>query len=425
MEKKTIGKFISALRRANGMTQKELGEKLFVSDKTVSRWERDECTPELSLIPVIAEIFGITTDELLRGERNNPDTASLNAEEVAGKQKAKSDKQFRVMLYNRQKKYKNLTLISVYISILGLIATIIANIAFTSALVGFGIATVCIVASEICQLCFMANARLMLDEEDDSYHAQISEANTKVARTAVKVTVCNIVLWAFCLPLALVEPYFGLEIGVWLPLGLTVVLIALVVCYLAYILFVRELLVKKGVCTFSDELISCFSKERKLLGKLLLAGGAVALVVAIFASALDPLLFAKKYVFDDPYEFKQSVERELGVWLLPEYVEVIGVDHGYISTEDVEICRVKDADGNIVEVNYSWFILSVLDGQNRRIEDESGVLELEMPVKVCFRADKENAQGWINRTAVLLSVIDLAVCTLIYVVKRRRIYNAK
>ena len=69
MEKKTIGKFIAALRKANGMTQKELGEKLFVSDKTVSRWECDECTPELSLIPAIAELFGITTDELLRGER--------------------------------------------------------------------------------------------------------------------------------------------------------------------------------------------------------------------------------------------------------------------------------------------------------------------------------------------------------------------
>ena len=95
MEKKTIGKFISALRKANGMTQKELGEKLFVSDKTVSRWECDECTPELSLIPSIAEIFGITTDELLRGERNNPDREAATSEDVASKQKAKSDKQFK------------------------------------------------------------------------------------------------------------------------------------------------------------------------------------------------------------------------------------------------------------------------------------------------------------------------------------------
>ena len=72
MEKKTIGKFIAALRKTNGMTQKELGEKLFVSDKTVSRWECDECTPELSLIPAIAELFGITTDELLRGSVSIP-----------------------------------------------------------------------------------------------------------------------------------------------------------------------------------------------------------------------------------------------------------------------------------------------------------------------------------------------------------------
>ena len=65
----TVGDKIRKIRTFRGMTQKELGEKLFVSDKTVSRWECDECTPELSLIPAIAELFGITTDELLRGER--------------------------------------------------------------------------------------------------------------------------------------------------------------------------------------------------------------------------------------------------------------------------------------------------------------------------------------------------------------------
>ncbi|MBO5439817.1 MAG: helix-turn-helix transcriptional regulator, partial [Clostridia bacterium] len=91
MEKKTIGKFISALRRANGMTQKELGERLYVSDKTVSRWECDECTPELSLIPLIAEIFDVTTDELLRGERNKTQDVE-NSERL----KAKSDKQFKL-----------------------------------------------------------------------------------------------------------------------------------------------------------------------------------------------------------------------------------------------------------------------------------------------------------------------------------------
>ena len=69
MEQKTIGSFIAVLRKANGLTQRELAEKLNVSDKAVSRWERDECAPDLTLIPVLAEIFGVTSDELLRGER--------------------------------------------------------------------------------------------------------------------------------------------------------------------------------------------------------------------------------------------------------------------------------------------------------------------------------------------------------------------
>lgn len=68
MERKSIGSFIAALRRANGMTQQELADRLNVSNKAVSRWERDETMPDLTLIPCIAEIFGVTCDEILRGE---------------------------------------------------------------------------------------------------------------------------------------------------------------------------------------------------------------------------------------------------------------------------------------------------------------------------------------------------------------------
>ena len=50
MEQRTIGKFITTLRKASGMTQKELAERLNVSDKTVSRWERDDGAPDLSEI---------------------------------------------------------------------------------------------------------------------------------------------------------------------------------------------------------------------------------------------------------------------------------------------------------------------------------------------------------------------------------------
>jgi len=75
MEKKTLGSFLTALRKANGMTQKDLADRLNVSDKAVSRWERDENYPDLALLPVIADLFGVTTDELLRGERRTGDAA--------------------------------------------------------------------------------------------------------------------------------------------------------------------------------------------------------------------------------------------------------------------------------------------------------------------------------------------------------------
>lgn len=77
MEKKSLGGFIAALRKAEGMTQKQLAEKLKVSDKTVSRWERDETSPDLASIPVIADLFGITADELLRGELSSARRSSI------------------------------------------------------------------------------------------------------------------------------------------------------------------------------------------------------------------------------------------------------------------------------------------------------------------------------------------------------------
>lgn len=69
MAKKSIGQFLAALRKANGMTQQEVADRLSVSNKAVSRWERDECAPDISLIPALSEMFSVTCDEILRGER--------------------------------------------------------------------------------------------------------------------------------------------------------------------------------------------------------------------------------------------------------------------------------------------------------------------------------------------------------------------
>lgn len=74
--KMSLGAFIAQLRKEKGFTQKQLSEILGVSDKTVSHWEREESSPDISLLLLIAETFSITVDELLKGERTIEDDSN-------------------------------------------------------------------------------------------------------------------------------------------------------------------------------------------------------------------------------------------------------------------------------------------------------------------------------------------------------------
>lgn len=64
--KKTYGMMITEYRKKKGMTQLELAQQLGVTDKAVSKWERDRSIPDVSLFPQLAEILGISADELLQ-----------------------------------------------------------------------------------------------------------------------------------------------------------------------------------------------------------------------------------------------------------------------------------------------------------------------------------------------------------------------
>ena len=61
----TLGKRISALRKAKKMTQDQLADQLGVTAQAVSKWENDQSFPDITMLPRLAEIFGCTTDELL------------------------------------------------------------------------------------------------------------------------------------------------------------------------------------------------------------------------------------------------------------------------------------------------------------------------------------------------------------------------
>jgi len=78
MSKQTFGNMIATLRKERGMTQLELAEKMGVTDKAVSKWERDLSFPDVNTLPKLAEIFDVTVDELMQTKRDAKENAAGN-----------------------------------------------------------------------------------------------------------------------------------------------------------------------------------------------------------------------------------------------------------------------------------------------------------------------------------------------------------
>lgn len=105
-----MGSFLAALRKAKGMTQQEVADRLNVSNKTVSKWERDEGCPEIMMLPLIADLYSVTVDEILRGER-------ITKEDKTEIKDTKSEKQIKYLIDRATTKFKNLSIISVILCV--------------------------------------------------------------------------------------------------------------------------------------------------------------------------------------------------------------------------------------------------------------------------------------------------------------------
>ena len=73
----TLGKRIAALRHENQLTQDELAEKLGISSQAISKWENDQSCPDISLLPLLSKILGVSTDELLTGKKEEGHTVKM------------------------------------------------------------------------------------------------------------------------------------------------------------------------------------------------------------------------------------------------------------------------------------------------------------------------------------------------------------
>ncbi len=99
MDQKKTGEFITTLRKEKGLTQRELAERMLISDKTVSKWETGNGFPELSLMLPLCEILEITVGELLAGKRLEGAEYKKEAEKaMLSCAKDRKEAQFRLRL---------------------------------------------------------------------------------------------------------------------------------------------------------------------------------------------------------------------------------------------------------------------------------------------------------------------------------------
>ena len=71
MKKETMGMMIATKRKELGMTQLDLAEKMGVTDKAVSKWERDLSYPDINSLPQLAEVFNMSVDDLMQVKRES------------------------------------------------------------------------------------------------------------------------------------------------------------------------------------------------------------------------------------------------------------------------------------------------------------------------------------------------------------------
>lgn len=81
MDLETIGAFLTQLRKEQGLTQEQLGEKLGVTNKTISRWEKGNYLPPAQMLKALSELYGVSINELLSGERLGVEEYPKRAEE--------------------------------------------------------------------------------------------------------------------------------------------------------------------------------------------------------------------------------------------------------------------------------------------------------------------------------------------------------
>jgi transcriptional regulator with XRE-family HTH domain len=133
MDAQKTGAYLAALRKARGLTQQEIAERLGVSNKTVSKWESGGGFPDITVLPALAELYGVAADDILAGE-----TLTEKRRESAGERVAEQRKRLLSRLRTRFDVCFAISLALAAIARLGVPYVSLAALPLSAALVWIG-----------------------------------------------------------------------------------------------------------------------------------------------------------------------------------------------------------------------------------------------------------------------------------------------
>lgn len=279
MTRQTIGAFLATQRKAHGYTQEEVADKLGISNRTLSKWETDRSSPDILYLPALADLYGVTVDEILRGERAKREEQPLSPEEQAKKEE-QAQRAKRALQKRALASFSARTYIAYGVAAGGMLLLTIAAFLFTlpdgkiASFVLLAAGAAAYVAAAVLLLALRAG---LADAAEDPRFALAAEQ--KFFRALRVILTCLLAESALCFLLLLAG---GNNL-----LGGTLTAGALLLCALAAYALTAGIEARRAATMAEGAAQRDARHDKKLAALLFSVGGAVMAAVLIAAAVLS------------------------------------------------------------------------------------------------------------------------------------------
>lgn len=428
MEKKTIGSFIAILRKANGMTQQQLADRVNVSNKTVSRWERDESLPDLTLIPVLAEIFELTSDELLKGERDNN-------KYVSEKPYQKTQIQIKYILDRNLTKFQVLSIISLALVITGFIIMLVCGYGFYQVILGFGLAVAFFLASIISEIIFTTYAIAAANAEEFEGN-QLFSYRHSIVKYLNAVIFCNIIAFCLCAPFIIFRSstYINsiLIFQDWIKVIPICLIISIIINRIVGNILAKVIYQRQSFLIGEKENILQSNHNRLKKKFIVILGLTLAITMCakgILSNSNYPQLFVKGQSFESFEKFKEFIETPVERPVEPEHNDLAGII-GYLGQSIQEtvvtnnqvigepISKMRFGDIEYVYYHRNKSVSSIVNSYNSNTEERT--------IKTYSYDDirtEDKIRHQFNVAFKMVYMFEVVVILYFYIRNRRRLYS--